>query len=48
MAITKVFMVVVINVTGGYTLDNISDSFFTLTDKKMKMVSHKTIAVERE
>ena len=48
MAITKVFMVVVINVTGGYTLDNISDSFFTFADKKMEMVGHKTVAVERE
>lgn len=41
-------MIVVINVAGGYAFDDISDSVFTLTDKKMEMVGHETVAVERE
>ena len=41
-------MIVVINVTGGYALDYVSDSFLTFTDKKMEMIGHETVAVERE
>ena len=48
VTITKVLVIVVINVAGGYAFDDISDSVFTLTDKKMEMVGHETVAVERE
>ena len=41
-------MIVVINVAGGYALDNVTDGVFALTDKKMEVVGHETVAVERE
>ena len=41
-------MVVLIDVAGGYALDNVPDGVFTFTDKQMEVIGHKTVAVERE